>query len=431
MVEFTRVWNWYSRESVQRALIEAARDREVAPVFKDGRFGKRPNTINYQGDVVQLVAEGTVSFHSSVEKWHQPMKLDVGMGKEQLDSLRKGWDILIDPDVPDFEIGKAVTAQVIEALKDHGVINYSLKFSGGKGFHIGVPFESMPDQINMKPTSGFYPETFAKIINYLKFYMKEQLKEAILELDTPVNIAKRVGKQMSDVIDSEGLDPYKIVSMDIFSSRHLFRMPYSLHEKTLLVSLPMNYAKLKSFEKEMALPEKAKVEDKFLQQRVPSHDAEAFVIEALDWASKQKAEAPVAEKPKDFKPQRMVYIGEENFPPCVKHMLQVGLGDGRKRAVFILINFLRNMGWNPEQVEKRIFEWNEKNRPPIGANYLRSQLRWHFRQEKPMLPPNCENDNFYKAIGVYQLCELVHKQGIKNPVNYPIRQMRKADKSKR
>lgn len=429
MVDFTRVWNWYSRESVQRALLEIAKDREVVPVYKEGNFGKRPNMINYQGDILQLVAEGTVSFHGSVERWQQPMKLDVGMIKPDMDKLRSGWDVFLDPDVPDFEIAKATAIQLVEALKDHGVINYSIKFSGGKGFHIAVPFESLPEKINFQPTQVFYPDALASVIEYLKWYVKNQLKEAILEIDTPMNIATRVGKQLSDIIDDEGLDPFKIVNMDVFSTRHLFRLPYSLHEKSLLVSLPLNYAKLHSFEKEHAQPEKVKIEERFLQQRVPSRDAEALIIEAFDWASKNKTEITV-EKQKEFRPMKMRMVSEEHFPPCVKHILEKGLADGKKRAVFILINFLRNMGWNAEQIEKKIMEWNNKNYPPLRANYLRSQLRWHFRQQKPMLPPNCDNENFYKQIGVYSLCHLLHQQGIKNPVNYPLGQIRKTDKPK-
>src|SRR4030042_1031850 len=114
------VYNWYSRESVQKALIEVAKEREVVSVFKDGSFGKRPDVIQYPGDVMQAVAEGTISFHGSVEQWSNPMQLDVGMNRNDLDNLRSGWDIILDPDVKDFEIGKATTKQIIEVLKDHG-----------------------------------------------------------------------------------------------------------------------------------------------------------------------------------------------------------------------------------------------------------------------------------------------------------------------
>ena len=91
------------------------------------------------------------------------------MVKPDQDALRTGWDIFIDPDVPDFEIGKMVVRHVIDALKDHGVSNYSIKFSGGKGFHIGIPFASMPEKINMQPTSSMYPDMLQKIMEFLKW----------------------------------------------------------------------------------------------------------------------------------------------------------------------------------------------------------------------------------------------------------------------
>lgn len=425
-VDFTRVWNWYSRESVQKALLEVAKNREVVSVFKEGNFGKRPDVINYQGDVLQAVANGTVSFHGSVERWNQPMKLDVGMAKQDLDNLRAGWEIFIDPDVPDFEIAKVVTKQVVSALKDHGINNWSVKFTGGKGFHIGIPFESLPEKINLQETRTLYPDLLQKIIEYLKWYMKEQLKEAILEIYTPNIISQKIGKPLNDIVNSEGLDPFKVVNMDIFSSRHLFRLPYSLHEKSLLVSFPIKFQNIDSFKKEDAAPERVKVDEKFLVSKGFIHDAEALVVEALDWASKHAVEVkPIAvEQKKKFEKTKM--IPEEYFPPCMKEILK-GRADGRKRSVFILINFLRNMGWNIEQVEKKLTEWNEKNYPPLRLNYLRSQLRWHFSQDRNLLPPNCDNGNFYKQMGLYDICdkEVNHAvTNIKNPVNYPFRRLK-------
>lgn len=431
-IMFQRVWNWYSRESVQKALIEASKDREVASVFSDGRFGKRPNVINYQGDVLQAIAEGTVAFHGSVERWHNPMKLDVGLTRDQLNTMRKGWDILIDPDVADFDISRLTVMRIIQALKDHGITNYSLKFSGGKGFHIGVPFESMPDKINFEPMSNAYPEILQKIMGYIKHYIRSGLKDDIQSLDTTENIAKRVGKNVADITDADGIDPFKIVIMDVFSSRHLFRLPYSLHEKTLMVSLPLSYMRLENFDKSMAVPEKVKVDEKFLQQRMPSRDGEGFIIEALDWAAKNAVEKPEEKvAPRRQENNSIPFIPEDKFPPCIKCILERGLGDGKKRGVFILINFLRNMGWSMEEVEKKVFDWNQKNAPALSNNYLRSQLRWHFRQDRNLLPPNCENPNFYKAIGVYELCYNMHATGIKNPVNYPMRLMRISKKGKK
>jgi hypothetical protein len=239
MVDFSKVWNWYSRESVQRAVLEAAKNREVASIYREGNFGKRPNVLNHPGDIMQAVAEGAFSFHGSVEHWSNPMKLELGMMKQDQDALRTGWDVFIDPDIPDFELAKATVKQTLEALKDHGVTNYSVKFSGGKSFHIGIPFTSLPESINMQPSSGMYPELLQKTIEFLKWYMRDQLKEAFLAIDTPSMISQRINKPLSEITNEQGLDPFKVVTMDVFSSRHLFRLPYSLHEKSLLVSLPL------------------------------------------------------------------------------------------------------------------------------------------------------------------------------------------------
>lgn len=430
MVDFVRIWNWYSREAVQKAIVEVASNREVTCVFGDSSFGKRPDVIRYPADILQAVSQGTIAFHASVEKWGQPMKLDVGMTKQDLDNLRIGWDIFIDPDVNDFEIAKMTTSQIVEALKDHGVSNYFVKFSGGKGFHIGIPFESLPEKINFQPTSKQYPEMLQKIIEYIKWYVKDLLKEEILALDTPVNISQRIGKPLKDITNEEGIDPFKIVSMDIFSSRHLFRLPYSLHEKNMLVSLPLKPENIKKFEKEQALPEKVKIEEKFLIPKTRLHDAEALAIEALDWSTRYKVEEKV-EIPIQKKFEKVKFMQEQLFPPCITQILQ-GLPDGKKRSVFILVNFLKNMGWDLEKIEKRLIEWNEKNYPPLRTNYLRTQLRWHFRQDRNLLPPNCDNVNFYQDMKVCNpdsICKAgTERIVIKNPVNYPFRKLKRTKK---
>ncbi len=428
-IDFQRVWNWYSRESVQKALLETGKNREVVSVYKEGNYGKRPNVIQYQGDIVQAVAEGAVAFHGSVERWNSPMKLGVGMAKQELDALRHGWDILLDPDVPDFEIAKIVVRQILEALKDHGVKNYSLKFSGGKSFHIGIPFESFPEKINLQQSSLLYPEVMHRIIEFIKWYVKNQLRESLLALDSIEDIAKRIGKPQKEITGEDGLDPFKVVSFDLFSSRHLFRLPYSLHEKSLLVSLPLKDSQLDGFEKDNALPEKVKVDELFLKQKFFERDAEVLLIEAMDWSAKHAVEMKVVVQEPRQNIAKKRFIPEEYFPPCIKKILQ-GMSDGRKRSVFILINFLTNMGWTTEQIEKRVFEWNEKNYPPLQANYLRSQLRWHFQQKgRTLLPPNCSNENFYKALGLYDTCcqEVDHTK-IKNPVNYPFQKLKRSDK---
>jgi DNA primase large subunit len=125
-------------------------------------------------------------------------------------------------------------------------------------------------------------------------------------------------------------------------------------------------------------------------------------------------------------------VAEKFFPPCIKILSQGIQEDGKKRALFILLNFLRSIGYNESQIEKYIFEWNKRNRDPLKDNYIIAQLSWHKRQEKSILPPNCpkreENvplanqQNYYTDLQICKpddFCKV-----IKNPVNYAIKKQR-------
>ncbi len=423
-----KIWNWYSRESVQKALLEVSRNREVVPVFQNS-FGKRPDILQFPADIMQNVAEGAISFHGSLERWKNPMELKPGMTKEQMDEIRIGWDVLIDPDVNDFEIAKIVTKEIIEVFKDHGVKSYFVKYSGGKSFHIAIPFEALPEKINFQDSNKLYPEILQKLIEYVKWYCKDKVREELLALDSPINISKRVGKNLEEIVSEEGLEPFKVVSMDVFGLRHLFRLPYSLHEKTLLVSLPIKPERIEKFEKEEALPENVKVSEKFLETKVKMHDAEALIIEALDWAARHKVETKLIVEEVTPIRKKIKKIPEDFFPPCIKKIFN-GLNDGRKRSTFILINFLRNMGWEFDDISKKLEDWNEKNFPKLRTNYLRTQIRWHMRQERNLLPPNCENENFYISIGVCEPDEFCDNRKIKNPINYPFKKLKLRRKGK-
>ena len=202
-----------------------------------------------------------------------------------------------------------------------------------------------------------------------------------------------------------------------------------MNEKTGLVSLPIKPTEVEKFKKEWADPEKAEVKEKFLKV-VKENDAEGLVIEALDWYSrnKEKLEKRVSKEFKEKPRIRVRKISEEYFPPCIKNILN-GLVDGRKRSVFVLVTFLKNMGWSNEEIEKKIYEWNNRNKPPLRESFLRTQLRWHFRQERNLLPPNCENPTFYKDYGVCKPDETcLSGNPIKNPINYPFKLLFKKKK---
>ncbi len=193
-------------------------------------------------------------------------------------------------------------------------------------------------------------------------------------------------------------------------------MPYSLHTKKWLVSVPLKVEELKNFKIEMAKPENVKIKADFLVNK--KGEATEFLLQALDWAAKQKPE-PMPKTERRFKLRAK--IPEEYFPPCIKKILS-GLTDGRKRSLFTIVTFLRHMNWNNEEIEKAIRNWNEKNAEPLSNRFITTQLRWHFRQSRELMPPNSDSDLFYKFLNIEHVCG-------KNPVNFAIRNYMGRNKS--
>jgi DNA primase large subunit len=89
--------------------------------------------------------------------------------------------------------------------------------------------------------------------------------------------------------------------------------------------------------------------------------------------------------------------------------------------MFILVNFLTSAGWSYENVEKILKTWNAKNKEPLKETLLVGQIRYHKMQKKKILPPNCQNQMYYKDFGVCKPDNLCAK--IKNPVQYAKRKV--------
>jgi DNA primase small subunit len=239
---------------------------------------------------------------------------------------------------------------------------------------------------------------------------------------TPLYICQRcdiTSKQdSSNFSQSEQIDLYELMGLDLIlvSPRHLFRMPYSLHEKTALSSVVLDLDKVQDFDMKDAEPMKVQVKN--FMPECEEEEGREFVIKALDWYS-QNAPKEITEratgKYADFKPLELKQITEDQFPPCVKNILK-GLPDGKKRALFVLLHLFRSIGMDREALEKRIYEWNQKNEVQLKEGYIKSQLTWAYRR-KPIMPQNCKE--FYQGIGVCQPDNVC--PAIKNPVNYVVR----------
>jgi len=479
---------YYSNPAVARAMLEFSKDREVSPRYFNG-FGKRPDTLQYESDILELVKKGATSFHCSEELWKDPLQIETGMRPEQLNELRKGWDLLIDIDCKWFDYSKKAAQAVIAVLENNGIKNLGLKFSGSKGWHILVPWKAFPKRIGDKEVRELFPELARKVVEYIRFEsekifrknlpltFEEDFRNIELKKGRKCNICGEIAKEFilkefycdscktgeqrkllrgekkifkcpncgrllsvksstpfyecascgtnsldnpSDFSEDIQDDLFDLIGLDMIlvSPRHLFRMPYSLHEKTALASIVISKDEISGFKMSDANPLAVKPR-KFMPD---SSEGEATNLfrEALDW---DKARSPdnskknfsYSSEQKNMPPVKFENLSESQFPPSIQKILK-GIKDGKKRALFILINLFRFINMERGELEKRIYDWNKKNSPPLNEGYIKMQISWSFRKQAVM-PPNFDKD-YYKGIGVTPTSE---ELAAKNPVSYMIK----------
>jgi len=416
--------SYYKRKEIQEEMLKDAKDKEIAIKFGDKGFGRRPDILNYPADILELAKQGATSFHASEERWSNPLHLNPLLKKQEIEDLRIGWDLVIDIDCPYWPYSKIMSDLVVKALKHHNIESVSVKFSGNKGFHIGVPFEAFPEKIAGENTSKRFPDDTRGIAHYIKEMIKDIFASKIYELEGKniEKIAKNLDKKIGEITKGEGIkkiDAENLIDIDtiLISSRHLYRMSYSLHEKSGLASIPIDPEKILEFKKEQAIPERViPSKFRFLQrENVKVNQAKDLFDKSIasELEKKEKIEFKKTEV-KEYDDLKQA-IPRELFPPCINHILK-GLKDGRKRALFLLTNFLVSCAWDYDDIENLLKEWNKKNDEPLREVLLVGQLRYHKQQKKKVLPPNCQNQMYYIDLGVCKPDNLCSK--IKNPVNY-------------
>ncbi len=418
------VYDYYSNDFITEQIMKFAKGREIAGRFWNGTYDKRPNILQYPADIIQMARNGVTSFHLSVEHWTNPMALVTE--KENYDKLRAGWDFIIDIDSKLGMNESRIAAEfVCRLLRKYGIKHYGIKFSGSRGFHVSVPWSMFPKSVDYKKTSDMYPELPRILARFVRKKIRQKLMSELIKSKGAKNLIDMLGEV------PEKLNPFYFVDVEKdWGNRHMFRAPYSFNEKTWFVSLPLSFAQLKNFSPDMAKPEnaiKGHHEDFF---KDGSDEAADFLTEAMDWYSTVKKREPKKEK-------KVIVVWEgkitqEFFPPCIKNILN-GLADGRKRSVFTLVNFLRMMNWPWEEIEHKVYEWNEKNKPPLPRAIMLGQLRWSQRNARN--PSNCPPDGSMFYGDTVNVCrpDAVCTKGtknimIKNPIVYPFKLMKKTQK---
>ncbi len=441
VLTISQTLRYYKRDDIEDAILEAAEHREIGVRYGDQGFGKRPDVLTYRDDILSLAQRRATSFHSSEERWSNPLLLRPDLTKEELNNLRIGWDLVFDIDCHFFDYSKFAAEIIIDILKRYRISSFSVKYSGNKGFHIGVPFEAFPKRIQGVETRFLFPEAPRRIASYIKFLVKEKLAQKILKFEHYDfdRIVKKVGKPKADLIYYKknelgsmtpmlNPDPFLDIDTILISSRHMFRIPYSLHEKSGLASIPIDPKRIDEFSKDEAVPEKVAVDKRFVfldKRKAEEGEASALIVQAFDFTPKVEEKKVELNKHREFEVISNP-LSREYFAPCIKNILS-GVDDGRKRSVFVLINYLNSLGWSFDDIQELLLKWNKNNKEPLRENYIIQQVTYRRNRNKKILPPNCDNKMYYKDIGVCTPDELCKR--IRNPVNYSIIKMRDANRS--
>lgn len=449
---------YYSRPEIQKAILNFAKDREIAVMY-NGYYGKRPDVIEYLTDVKRFVEKGAFSFHCSEERWANPLLLGTEKKDEDRDNNRAGWDLILDLDGVDYIYSRFLGKVILDYFDEIGIKNVSTKFSGNKGFHIGIPFEAFSKDCfglveGISESRLLFPDVAKRTVLFLLVELKEKISQIILDHDGGgMTAIKKISekykipeKDLKYDKKTNTFDFMKVIDIDtiLITSRHLFRMPYSLNEKSGLVSVPIANDKVSVFERNWARPQNVKPEynknfeflaydPKYgqdgnkLLEKVYSDFESTFDVEELvkeynfnkrDIEGKmQSLGGGVVE----FEIDQEVRI--EDFPKTISFALKHKFEDGRKRALFLLITFLTSIKWTFETIERIVDEWNQRQEVPLKNAYVKAQMSWFKVKEKPISPPNFANPNYYVGIGIPQ--EIVEEDKkafkgvtIKNPLHY-------------
>ena len=455
MNQKSQIIRYYSNPFVMKKLLNFSKNREIAVKFGDF-FSKRPQVIESLFDVKKFINGGATSFHCSEEIWTNPMLLKNQKEDEKIKN-RIGWDLILDLDGIDFDITKFTTKKICDLFDTLEIKNYSVKFSGNKGFHIGICFEAFSNKrIGNEELRVDFPKVPKEITKYIISKISKDISKYILEKFS--NDVKKISQNFNieenelKIKDENFLNFnwLKIIEIDtiLLASRHLYRMPYSLNEKSGLISIPikkdeiLNFdkknASIENFEKNIKIYEKENNNFEFLSYDENfKKDANRLILEIennldlineIDFENfilKQKKEKGLITS-KNFEIDYSLFdeVSFDEFPKVIKDILdKKDFSDGKKRALFVLMSFFSSINYSYEKIEKLVIDWNSKIEDRLKDNYIYAQINWFKLQNKKITPPNYDNTNYYLNIGidkksVNEDLNFFKNKKIKNPLQY-------------
>jgi hypothetical protein len=252
------------RKDVAEAIFKYGRDRKVIMTSEPGTLGRGGGQPGFHSsDEILALAqqalegmEGIVprrypGFHGTLARYPAAGGL---MKRGQ-----KGADLVIDIDVKgNYKEAFRQGRKVLDFL-DSCNAPYRVKFSGGSGPHIIIPYEAFPESLS---GAGF-----------------DRAHSLLFKIITSRSRAGSIDGSFT-------------------STSHFFRLPYSLNENTGLVSLPLRREQYDDFSPSMAEVSNVQVDDDWFQE--PGEGAKEALKEILrDGLGRRKNVDDILQPPRD------------------------------------------------------------------------------------------------------------------------------------
>ncbi|MEM4144244.1 MAG: DNA primase noncatalytic subunit PriX [Candidatus Bathyarchaeia archaeon] len=305
--------SWYLREDFLKEIQPWLWGRELW----FGKGAPRPLKANGPEDFRSLVEKyGKTSVFPlfiSTQVFSEPLKLE----SESPDKLRVNWDFFLDLDCEKFEDVKRAAVKAQKTLERFNVKDFLLKFSGRRGFHLIIPGLSLDIF-----TAGEYRLAYPKLALNLARFFEAVINEPRVKVDTQV-----------------------------YQPRQMMRAPYSIHEETGLVSVPVNSPL--EFKLEMAKVENVKITP--FPINGAWGEARELLFSLRDWLKEHGQTEPGL---------KILSWGEakrkrDRGYSWIEKLLANPVDDGRHRLLWLIVApYLVNVKGVPlSEAEKTAYEW--------------------------------------------------------------------------
>lgn len=250
-------------------------------------------------------------------------------------------DPYLDFDASDFKIEYPLLIREVRFVMNYlstslGISKeqFRLYFSGHKGFHLIIPSEYCKPKYSSKLNEEF--KSFMEGISYL------------------IN-GKRVGENYLD--------------NRIYDNRRLFRIPYTINEKSGFRKIPIIYEQLE-FGADFIL-ELSKQNIKPLKYPPIEYDKIKRSSEGYRIILELGKDYSALKKGKRREHSTFVKHGEKSIFPCTKELMENGIESGaRNNAAFTLASSLLQLGETEQEMFSHMEEWNDMCSPPLSYREL-------------------------------------------------------------